>query len=74
MKRTRLEDERPEAGIFVDHASVVHDAGDLARKSREMLKRYGLALAMAGLALFLRSVLRSRKAPRSTSFRLSPSC
>ena len=57
MKRTRLEDERPEAGIFVDHASVVHDAGDLTRKSRDMLKRYGLALALASLALFLRGVL-----------------
>ena len=30
MERKRLEDERPGAGIFVDHASVVHDAGDLA--------------------------------------------
>ena len=57
MKRTCLGDERPEAGIFVDHASVVHDAGDLTRKSREMLKRYGFALALPGLALFLRSVL-----------------
>ena len=61
MKRTRVEDGRPEAGIFVDHASVVHDARDLTRKSREMLKRYGLALALAGLALFLRSVLPFRE-------------
>jgi PAS domain S-box-containing protein len=61
MERPRPEDERPEAGIFVDHASVVHDAGDLTRKSREMLKRYGLALALAGLALFLRGVLPFRE-------------
>ena len=57
MERTRLEDERPEAGIVVDHASVVHDAGDIARKSRDLLKRYGLALALSGLALGIRGAL-----------------
>ena len=61
MERKRPEDEQPQAGIFVDHASVVHDASDLARKSRDLLKRYGLALAMAGLALFLRGVLPLRE-------------
>ena len=61
MERKRLEDERPGAGIFVDHASVVHDAGDLARKRRDLLKRYGVALALAGLALFLRGVLPLRE-------------
>ena len=35
----------------------MHDAGDLARKRRDLLKRYGVALALAGLALFLRGVL-----------------
>ncbi len=57
MERKRLEDEQPKAGIFVDHAPVVHDAGDLARKSRDLLKRYGVAVALAGLALTLRGVL-----------------
>ena len=57
MERKRPEDEQPQAGIFVDHASVVHDASDEARKSQDLLKRYGLALALAGLALFLRGVL-----------------
>ena len=57
MERTRLEDERPEAGIVVDHASVVHDAGHVARKSRDLLKRYGLALALSGLALGIRAAL-----------------
>ena len=65
MERKRLKDEQREAKArfrtFVDHASVVHDAGDLARKSRDLLKRYGLALALAGLALFLRGVLPFRE-------------
>jgi PAS domain S-box-containing protein len=57
VERTRLEDERPEAGIVVDHASVVHDAGDTARRSRDLLKRYGVALALSGLALGIRAAL-----------------
>jgi K+-sensing histidine kinase KdpD len=57
MERKRLEDEQPKTGILVDQASVVHDSGDPARKRRDLLKRYGLALALAGLALFVRSVL-----------------
>ena len=57
MERTRREDERPKAGIVVKHASVVHDAGNLARKSRDLLQRYGLALALSGLALGIRGAL-----------------
>ena len=57
MERTHREDERPEAGIVAKHASVVHDAGNLARKSRELLQRYGLALALSGLALGIRGAL-----------------
>jgi C4-dicarboxylate-specific signal transduction histidine kinase len=39
----------------------VQHAGDLARKRRDLLQRYGLALALAGLALFLRGVLPFRE-------------
>ena len=39
----------------------MHDAGDPVRKRRDLLKRYGLALALAGLALFLRGVLPFRE-------------
>jgi PAS domain S-box-containing protein len=57
MERKRL--EQPE-----DHASdalFVQDASgkivELPREMRDLLKRYGLALVLAGLALFVRSVL-----------------
>jgi len=39
----------------------VDDAGDLARKRRDLLKRYGFSLALAGLALLLRGVLPFRE-------------
>lgn len=68
MERKRLEDEQPEAEArfrtFVGHASdalfVRGAAGkivELPREMRDLLKRYGLALVLAGLALFVRSVL-----------------
>ena len=61
MEPRRPKDEQPEAGIFVDHASVLQHAGDMPRKTRDLLKRYGFALALAGLALLLRSLLPLRE-------------
>jgi PAS domain S-box-containing protein len=65
MEGERLEEEQPEGETlprtFADHAPGAHGAGDLARKRRDLLKRYGVALGLAGLALFLRGVLPFRE-------------
>ena len=54
MERKRLEDERPDPSAGWTGAGL---AMNLLRKSRDLLKRYGLAVALAGLALSLRGVL-----------------
>jgi PAS domain S-box-containing protein len=65
MEGERLEEEQPEGEplprTFADHAPGAHGAGDLARKRRDLLKRYGVALGLAALALFLRGVLPFRE-------------
>ena len=57
MERTRLEDEQPEAGIRRSRIRRARRGRCLARKSGDLLKRYGVAVVLAGLALFVRSVL-----------------
>ena len=43
----------------------------LPARMRDVLKRYGLALALAGLALLIRDALPVPEGTTSTSFRLS---
>ena len=60
MERKRLEERPIRPQDEVENISSWTGAGlamNLLRKRRDLLKRYGLALALAGLALFLRSVL-----------------
>ena len=60
MERKRLEERPIRPQDEVENISSWTGAGlamNLLRKRRDLLKRYGLALALAGLALFLRGVL-----------------
>ena len=74
MERKRLEEERPiRPQDEVENIPRGPGAGlamNLLRKRRDLLKRYGLAVALAGLALLCAAFFRSRKAVASTSFRL----
>ena len=77
MERKRLEERPIRPQDEVENISSWTGAGlamNLLRESRDLLKRYGVALALAGLALLLRGVLPFRKAPRSTSSRLQRWC
>jgi len=60
MERKRLEERPIRPQDEVENIPRGPGAGlamNLLRDSRDLLKRYGLALALAGLALFVRSVL-----------------